>query len=89
MIRKNKLRKNPKNFNSVILERIENSIKEARKELKQESWTNYNESFIEILKIMKSYFSENEDYMNNELISRLRWISEKLKEDVYEYTKFD
>ena len=56
MIRKNKSRKNPKDFNSAILERIENSIKEAKKELKQESWTNYNESFIEILKIMKENF---------------------------------
>ena len=89
MIRKNKSRKNPKDFNSAILERTEDSIKDAKKELKQESWTNYNESFIEILKIMKTYFSENEDYMNSELISRVHWISEKLKEDVWEYTKFN
>ena len=88
MIKKPK-RKNPKDFNSAILEKVNEFIKESKAELKQESWTNYNDSFIEILKIMKSYFSENDDYMNNQLISKIHWLSEKLKEDVWKYTKFD
>lgn len=87
MIRKK--RKNPNDFNSAILEKVNDFVKESKIELKQEPWTNYNDSFIEILKIMKNYFSENDDYMNNQLISKIHWLSEKLKEDVWEYTKFD
>lgn len=87
MIKRKK--KNPKSFNSAILEKTDQFLKEYKAELKQESWTDYNQAAIEILIIMKKYFSENDDYSNSQLISRLGWISEKLKEDVWKYTQFD
>lgn len=87
-------RKNPKTFRDAILETVDRNIAEQKKSIKD---SRNNIEFdvqahvvLDILKTLKREFKkEDSDYSNYTLIRDLKWIFEKLKEDVHEYTEFD
>ena len=87
-------RKNPKTFKEAILERLDKSIAEQKKLLKeQKSYTHYIEApvVLEVLKILKRSFKseDSNDYSNNIVISELKQIMRELKTDAYNYGGFD
>ena len=87
-------RRNPKTFKEAILETVDRNIAEQKKLIKD---SRNNIEFdaqahivLDILKTLKREFKkENDDYSNYTLIRDLKWVIEKLKEDVHEYTEFD
>ncbi len=87
-------RRNPKTFKEAILETVDRNITEQKK-LIRDSRNNIEfdaqaHVVLDILKTLKREFKkENDDYSNYTLIRDLKWVIEKLKEDVHEYTEFD